>query len=59
MTRNGVKDAELAEKIGHQLSRSQVNRIRRGVSRPSIEGAKALEAATKIPASRFVMGEAS
>ena len=58
MDRNGVNDAGLAEKIGHQLSRSQVNRIRRGLCRPSVDGARALEAATKIPAARFVMGEA-
>jgi len=58
MDQHGVKDAGLAERLGHQLSRSQVNRIRRGVSRPSIEGAKVLEAVTRIPAARFVMGEA-
>jgi len=40
------------------MSRSQVNRIRRGECRPSVENARALEAITGIPAAKFVMGEA-
>lgn len=57
MDAQGIKDAELAERIG-SLSRSQISRIRRGKSRPPIATARLLEAATKIPAARFVMGEA-
>lgn len=52
------KDADLAREI-HGLSRSQISRIRRGVSCPTIATARKLEGVTKIPAARFVMGEAA
>jgi len=58
MKAHRVRDAALANKLGGVMSRSQVNRIRRGECRPSVENARALEAITGIPAAKFVMGEA-
>lgn len=58
MRDNGLKDAGLAERLGGALSRSQVNRIRKGECRPSVETARAIEAVTGISAARLVMGEA-
>ena len=59
MIREGLTDAAVAEKLGGKVGRSQVNRIRRGVSRPGPELARALESLTQIPAAKFVMGEAA
>lgn len=58
-----TKDDALAKEVtavsGVPISRSQINRIRRGKSTPSLKTARALEVVTKIPASNFVMGEAA
>jgi len=59
MKAHDLNDAALAERVGDRVSRSQINRIRRGKSRPSIELARELEHVTKIPAASFVMGEAA
>lgn len=62
MTAKRVKDARVAEMLaniegeGGAVTRSQISRIRRGESRPSLETAARLEKLTKIPAARFVMG---
>ena len=56
MAKKKLDDAGMAKLV--PLSRSQINRIRRRVSRPSPESARALEVVTKIPAAKFVMGEA-
>lgn len=53
MDAKGLNDAALAGRLG-VVSRSQVSRIRRGISRPSPELAAQLEAATKIPAWNFL-----
>lgn len=53
-----IKDEALSIRMGRKLSRSQINRIRRGESIPTIETARELERETGIPAERFVMGEA-
>jgi transcriptional regulator with XRE-family HTH domain len=57
-----VTDEQLAaavrEETGEQISRSQINRIRKGLSNPRLKTAKALEAVTKIPAAQFMLGEA-
>lgn len=58
MDRNGLVDAGLSARLGGKPTRSQISRIRRGKSIPTIETARALEAVTKIPAVRFVMSEA-
>lgn len=57
MTAKGLNDAKLAEKLGGKLSRSQISRIRRNKSTASPEAARVLEAVTRIPAAKFVMGE--
>lgn len=56
MDAHGLKDREASERLG--ISRSQVSRIRRAKSRPTIENARVLEAKTGIPAAVLVMGEA-
>ena len=59
MREHELNDAGLAAKLDCRLSRSQVNRIRRGESRPSIDAARELERVTGIPAASFVMGDAA
>jgi len=56
MERKALSDADVAARIDG-LSRSQVSRIRRGVSRPSPETAEKLAALTRIPAAKFIFGE--
>lgn len=51
------KDADVAALVG--ISRSQITRIRTGVSNPGRNTARKLEEVTKIPAARFVMGLAA
>lgn len=58
MTAQGVTDAQLAEQVGHVVSRSQINRIRRG-RRTSPDVAVELERITGIPAVTFLMGVAA
>jgi transcriptional regulator with XRE-family HTH domain len=55
----GLNDEQLSIKLGRRLSRSQINRIKRGRCKPSIETARLLETVTTIPASAYVMGEAA
>lgn len=50
--------AEIGAKTGERISRSQINRIRNGLSNPRLKKARALEAVTKIPAAQFMLGEA-
>lgn len=57
MEDHGLTDAELAARV-EGLSRSQINRIRRGESKPRPDKARLLEAVTGIPAADFVMGRA-
>ncbi len=59
MEANGVNDEGLSRRLDGKISRSQVNRIRQGKSRPSVEVARELERITAIPAAKFVMGEAA
>jgi len=54
-----LKDAGLERELNKALSRSQISRIRRGVSKPSLEKARLLERHTKIPAAAFLTGEAA
>lgn len=54
MDAHGLKDREASERLG--ISRSQVSRLRRAKSRPTIENARLLEAKTGIPAAVLVMG---
>jgi transcriptional regulator with XRE-family HTH domain len=56
MASAGLGDRELSERL--KISRSQVSRIRRRVSRPTPETARALEQVTRIPAAKFMLGEA-
>jgi transcriptional regulator with XRE-family HTH domain len=56
MDKRGLADADVASRI-EGLSRSQVSRIRRGVSRPSPATAEKLAALTRIPAAKFIFGE--
>lgn len=49
MLENGKDDAAVAEAAG-VVSRSQVNRLKRGKSAPSFKSAAALERLTGIPA---------
>lgn len=58
MSREGLNDAALASRTG-KISRSQISRIRRGISRPEPATARELERLTGIPAATFVMGEAA
>jgi len=58
MDRKGLKDADLAAQV-KVLSRSQISRIRRGVSNPKPDAAKALAALTRIPVVKFLTGEAA
>jgi transcriptional regulator with XRE-family HTH domain len=57
MTRKGIKDAELERRLRGRLSRSQISRIRRRKSIPSVEAARALEEVTKIPAAKLLLVE--
>jgi transcriptional regulator with XRE-family HTH domain len=57
MDKRGLNDRKFANKYP-VVSRSQVSRIRRGESCPSPETARKLEEITKIPAAKFVLGEA-
>lgn len=56
MSKNGVKDAELARKVG--VSRPFITRIRAGARQPSLPVALRLAAATKLPVSSFTRGAA-
>lgn len=58
MNKRGLNDTKFAAKYPI-LSRSQVSRIRRGASVPTLNTARKLEEITKIPAAKFVLGEAS
>lgn len=62
MTLKGLSDDDLAVLLhgetGEGISRSQINRIRRGKSNPRLKLARALERVTKIPAASFMLGEA-
>lgn len=51
MQANGLRDAELAEKLG--VSRPFVSRLRRGKRKPSLAVAVKLEELTGIPARQF------
>lgn len=53
MTENEKDDAAVAAAVG-SISRSQVSRLRRGESRPSLKTAEALEALTGLPAWEFL-----
>jgi transcriptional regulator with XRE-family HTH domain len=57
MDKQGVRDAQVA--ITLNLSRVQVSRIRRGITKASVPTAHALEALTKIKWWYFVDGEAT
>lgn len=57
MSKRSLKDADLEKRLNGALSRSQISRIRRRKSIPSVEAAKLLEAATKIPAAKFLLVE--
>jgi transcriptional regulator with XRE-family HTH domain len=59
MIEHGMTDGALSKALGGIVSRSQLSRIRRGLSRPRKPVAQALEGVTGIPAARFVMGEAA
>lgn len=56
MEARGETDATLAGRVG--VTRSQINRIKHGASRPGIDTAIALEAITRIPMDRLLKGEA-
>lgn len=56
MDRKGLTDADVAAKV-EGLSRSQVSRIRRGVSRPSPETALKLAKLTKIRPETLIYAE--
>lgn len=53
MKANERDDASVARALGN-VSRSQVNRLRNGKSRPSWQTAVALEALTGLPAAKFM-----
>lgn len=55
MDKRSLKDSDMAERLGGKLSRSQISRIRRLKSIPTLENARVLEAATKIPAAKFLL----
>lgn len=55
MDKRSLKDTDMAERLGGKLSRSQISRIRRLKSIPTLENARVLEAATKIPAAKFLL----
>lgn len=57
MDKRSLKDADMVERLGGKLSRSQINRIRNCKSVPTLETARLLEAATKIPAAKFLLVE--
>lgn len=59
MDRAELNDAKVVELLNGAVTRSQINRIRRGESRPRPKTAKLLEQVTHIPAHKFVMGEAA
>jgi transcriptional regulator with XRE-family HTH domain len=52
MTSKGLKDLDLVEPLGR--SRSQISRLRRGVSRPEPETVEKLAEITGIPAWDFL-----
>lgn len=55
MDKRSLKDADMAQRLGGELSRSQISRIRRLKSIPTLDTARKLEAATKIPAAKFLL----
>lgn len=57
MDANQVKEVAVAAALG--IDRSQVWRLRNGLSRPSIDTAIKLEKLTTIPAGKFVMDKAA
>lgn len=57
MSAHKLSDAEVAEKTGGRLSRSQVSRIRRRKSIPPPETAKVLSEVTTLPPEVFVFVE--
>lgn len=52
MEENRKTDADVAAAVG-SVSRSQVNRLKNGVSKPSFDSAAALEELTGIPAGQL------
>jgi transcriptional regulator with XRE-family HTH domain len=56
MKSKGLGDAELAEKAKGDISRSQISRIRRGISGASKDTAYKLEKITGIPWHEFIGG---
>lgn len=60
MEENGKTDADVAAAVG-VVSRSQVNRLKNGESKPSFDSASALEQLTGIPAGKLFQaaGEAA
>jgi transcriptional regulator with XRE-family HTH domain len=58
MSKRGIGDSALADKAGGEISRSQISRIRRGISGTSRETAKRLEKITGIPWHEFIGGSA-
>jgi transcriptional regulator with XRE-family HTH domain len=56
MDKRKLNDAQVAARVDG-LSRSQVSRIRRGVSRPSPETALKLSQLTKIPPQKLIFAE--
>ena len=57
MDAHNLSDAEVADRTGGRLSRSQVSRIRRRKSIPPPETAKVLAEITTLPAEIFVFVE--
>lgn len=58
METEGVTDAELAARV-RVLSRSQISRIRRGLSAPRRNAARALAEVTGIPFADLLVGVAA
>lgn len=58
MIKQNLTDAALATRLEGAVSRSQINRIRRGKCRPGVELAKSIAKATGLDAAALVMGEA-
>ncbi len=58
MKRKGLSDADVSARV-EGLSRSQVSRIRRGVSRPSLETALKLARLTKLRPEKLILWDAA
>lgn len=57
MEKEGLNDAQVSVRLGRVISRSQVSRIRRGISVSTPKVAQLLEGLTGIPAWEFVRPE--